>query len=471
MAETGEPLSDRELAVLECLVDGSTNREIAQSLHISHNTVKVHLRNIFTKLDVSSRTEATAVALQKGLLSLPGLESTEDDQEAMSAAPEAASLETAGVETEVLTAESSVAQVDNAVTAPPTADPLPRWRILSLSLGGLLLLVILLLVVLQILDVGDPQATGEESVQIPLAQIGDSRWFRSPSLPQPISNMALATVGLNLYQIGGEVPAGTVNLVNIYETDTGQWMAGAAKPTAVADATAAVLFGEIFVPGGRLADGQPTAVVEAYSPANNAWRPVAPLPVPISGGLALSNGSLLYLFGGWDGESYLADVLVYNPSTNVWESLPPMSEPRALATGGLLSGEFFVVGGRNEQGELAVCENYDPETAAWNSCPDMNRPRAGAGAAVLVNNLLYVIGGGIEEQTLDSEVFNIELASWQLVDMPMLESESWHHLAVANIETQIFVFGGKQGETILDEGYVFSPFVHQTFLPAVGAEE
>jgi DNA-binding CsgD family transcriptional regulator len=471
MAESGESLSDRELAVLECLVDGSTNREIAQNLHISHNTVKVHLRNIFTKLEVSSRTEATAVALQKGLLSLPGLGTTDEEGVAVGENQESALTETAEAASPTHS-ETAAAQTTPAV---PKAEPAPRWRTISLALGGLLLLIVLVFVGIQLIGSTGSETPNGEATQIPLeVPIGDTRWFTLPTLPQPISNMALATVGLNLYQIGGEVPAGVVNLINIYETDSRQWVAGAAKTTAVADTTAAVLFGEIFVIGGRLADGRPTAVVEAYSPTNNAWRPIASLPTPTSGGLALSNGSTIYLFGGWDGESYLADGYVYNLNTDVWESLPPMSEARAFATGGLLSGAFYVVGGQNERGELAFCEYYDPDAGSWADCPAMNHPRAGAGAAVLVaegNNLLYVIGGGIETDTLDSEVYDLEMDAWEPVEMPMLEGESWHNLAVANIETRIFVFGGRQGESILDKSYVFSPFVHQTFLPAVGTEE
>jgi DNA-binding CsgD family transcriptional regulator/N-acetylneuraminic acid mutarotase len=465
MAESGETLSDRELAVLECLVDGSTNREIAQSLHISPNTVKVHLRNIFTKLDVNSRTEATAVALQKGLLSLPGLETTDEetDESSQPAKPDPITSGFLYRQLPVTTYQS---------TQPIAAtERSHRWRTLSLALGGLLILVLLALVAIQFFS-GDILSRGG---QTPIEeQIGDTRWYKSANLPRPTTNMALATVGLNLYQIGGEVSAGVVNLVNIYETDSGQWRSGATKPTAVADASAAVLFGEIFVIGGRLADGQPTAIVEAYSPTNNAWRQVPPLPKPTSGLLALSNGNTIYLFGGWDGTSYLTDSYRYDLNSDTWESLPSMPTQRAYATGGLLAGSFYVVGGQNAGGELAVCEYFDPAEESWTECPKMNHPRSGAGAAALVSegsNQLYVIGGGIESETVESEVYDSTMRIWRPVDMPMLEGQSWHNLAVSNIETRIFAFGGMQGDAIIEQSYVFSPFIHQTFLPAVGAEE
>ncbi|MEM9777934.1 MAG: response regulator transcription factor, partial [Chloroflexota bacterium] len=77
MAELDEPLSDREQEVLELLAQGTTNKEIAASLFISPNTVKVHLRNINTKLGAKSRTEASRIALERGLVVIPGMEPVE----------------------------------------------------------------------------------------------------------------------------------------------------------------------------------------------------------------------------------------------------------------------------------------------------------------------------------------------------------------------------------------------------------
>ena len=61
-------LSKREVEVMELVLDGCRNKEIADSLSISQETVRVHLRTIFTKLDVHDRTAAVKVALRRGIV-------------------------------------------------------------------------------------------------------------------------------------------------------------------------------------------------------------------------------------------------------------------------------------------------------------------------------------------------------------------------------------------------------------------
>ena len=65
-----EGLTGRELEVLQLVGKGKTNKEIARDLYISDRTVQAHLGNIFSKLQVSSRTEAVMYAVHKGWISV-----------------------------------------------------------------------------------------------------------------------------------------------------------------------------------------------------------------------------------------------------------------------------------------------------------------------------------------------------------------------------------------------------------------
>jgi LuxR family maltose regulon positive regulatory protein len=67
-SELVEPLSEREVEVLEHIAIGLSNREIAERLYLSLNTIKVHTRNLYGKLGVNSRTQAVAKARELGIL-------------------------------------------------------------------------------------------------------------------------------------------------------------------------------------------------------------------------------------------------------------------------------------------------------------------------------------------------------------------------------------------------------------------
>jgi two-component system, NarL family, response regulator LiaR len=70
-AKPDHHLTERELEVLELMVEGLTNPAIAETLVVSRSTVKFHVSSILAKLGVATRTEAVAVAVQEGLVGQP----------------------------------------------------------------------------------------------------------------------------------------------------------------------------------------------------------------------------------------------------------------------------------------------------------------------------------------------------------------------------------------------------------------
>jgi len=452
MAESGETLSERELDVLLCVSSGASNKQIASELSISQNTVKVHLRNIFTKLNVSSRTEATTAAIQKGIISVPRVESPPTSEEIQTATEPAVE--------QASTVESLAADIDQ--------PPKRGWRMPLLLLLLLISMIAILFLGLQVINDGQSTMTPEPFEE---TAAGDSRWMASRPMLEGRANMAVASVGLDIYQIGGETAAGVDGKVNVFDSLERIWREAAEKPTAVADASAVELYGELYVAGGRLPDGQPTAAVEAYSPSQDAWRPIASLPQPLSGGLTLSDGAFLYVFGGWDGKEFLDNAFKYDPSADSWRPLPSMPLARAFTTGGALTGKLAIVGGANEQGQLPSCQIFDPAIEAWSTCPDMLQPRGAAGSAVLLNKL-YVIGGGLDskDEVSFSEVYDPNSETWQVVNTPMLEDGAgWSHAGIGHVEARIYALGGRQGDAYLDDTLIYAPLVYQTFIPAASS--
>ncbi len=73
MEADAEHLSGREIDVIRLAAKGLTNKEIADNLHLSYRTIEGHLRDIFNKLGVGSRTEAVLYGLKKGWFTLEEL--------------------------------------------------------------------------------------------------------------------------------------------------------------------------------------------------------------------------------------------------------------------------------------------------------------------------------------------------------------------------------------------------------------
>jgi DNA-binding CsgD family transcriptional regulator/N-acetylneuraminic acid mutarotase len=477
MAERGEPLSERELDVLRRLTVGESNKAIADGLSISPLTVKTHLRNIYTKLGVSTRTEALNVALQQRLIAVavetPVVEATAVETEVgPPALVEAAAGPTdglppapdaAGDGTALATTPNAAPSVAPATAHPPATGH--RWRAISLALLALLVLTAATLAFVQWQSGALLGGAAEPFAETTL---GDSRWLSSRPLPQPRAGRAVVALGLDVYAIGGEVADGVVDDVDVFDTKALAWRQAAAKPTGVSEATAAELFGELYVPGGRLADGQPTANVEVYSPSQDAWRRAAPLPQPIAGGLALADGGFLYLIGGWGAAGALESVYLYDPVADSWRPVAPLPQPRAEAAGGALTGRLYVVGGSDGDIEQASCYSYDPPRDTWETCPEMLQPRADAGSTVLLNKL-YVIGGTTGDTAGHGEVYDPNTRTWTVLNAPP-GVVAWGAPGVTHVETRIYAVGGRQDGALSDATLVYSPFAYQTYIPAAPSE-
>ena len=65
-----EALTPREVEVLRHIADGNRNRDIADRLFITEETVKVHIKHIMEKLGAADRTQAVAIAVRRGIIEL-----------------------------------------------------------------------------------------------------------------------------------------------------------------------------------------------------------------------------------------------------------------------------------------------------------------------------------------------------------------------------------------------------------------
>ena len=443
------PLSEREIEVMKLVALGKTNQQIARDLSISPNTVKVHLRNIFEKLGVQSRTEATMEAVRRGWVSVgeaiaaPADEKA--DQDDLAAAGEMAGGNG------VALAAAVASPMPEAAEPAPYRPPIARWqRVYMVAIAALLFMALLAPIwwqsrsqaatVTPFSDVGQVQMA-------PAARPKVSRWIGRAALPEPTDRLALATDGSKLYTIGGETSGGITDRVAIYDPRGNGWAAGAPKPTPVANAAAIWLRDRIYVPGGTTADGMPTDAVEVYDPKTDTWEARAALPFPLAAyGSAVLDGKL-HLFGGWDGARYLADTLIYDPETDSWSTGTPMAEPRAFLAASSLLDRIYVVGGYDGQRELATVAAYDPAgegttAGPWSSRAPLSQPRGGLGLVAL-GQRLYAVGGGWTEPLAFNEQYDIKTGAWSRIETPAVGQ--WRNLALAALGNKLYAVGGWNG--------------------------
>jgi DNA-binding CsgD family transcriptional regulator len=414
------PLSDREMEILQLVATGATNQQVAQELIISVNTVKVHLRNIYSKLEVSSRTEATMLAVREGWVHVHGLE------------------DRAG-------GEETSAEVKQA-PLPSVLPHLERWPRISLAKRVSLVAATLLGVLVLFLPMAlQSRANGQNADPIrgvfPTADSGSSalRWHTRAQMPTPRTGLAVVADQGLIYAIAGISNDGATGKVEVYDPGMDAWDLRSPKPTPVGFVSAAVLGDKIYVPGGVGAMDQFTAVLEVYDPAQDRWETHTPIPEALGAyALAVLDGQI-YLFGGRNAQGYVASVYRYDPATDRWETLKPMSTPRGFLGAAAVGDRIYVTGGYDGKEEYKSCEAYDPVTDIWMPRAPMSLRRGGL-TLVTVREQLYAIGGGMDGYLAFNERYDPRTDTWNRIESPVMEQ--WQGLGAAFISPYVYAIGG-----------------------------
>ena len=461
MPEHGEPLTEREAELLQLVATGATNRQIGHALHISVNTVKVHVRNILAKLGASSRTEATMIAIKEGWVIVEGAEEPRGDD-----VPPAASSSPGAAAEDGGTADAV------APTQPPS-PPLPWPKRIALIAVPLLLAAVLVAMPTEatapqtaLRDDLPPDPPQEQSLSDGV-ESADSRWHRRAQMPTPRAYLALASVGGRLVAIGGRTPEGVTPAVEIYDPEADIWLRGQDKPTPAGYVSAAAIGSQVYVPGGCDSDFVPSQTVEVYTVETDSWESAGPLPAPrCAYAIAAREGEVLVI-GGWDGEGYVATVYAYDPAMDRWSEIAPLAEPRGFAAATTLDGRVYAAGGYDGQRELTACALLDPSASAWQPCPPLTVGRGGLGLVALGRQLFAVGGGGWQSYLGFSERFDPTTSSWHPVETPLIGE--WRSPGLGVVDYTIYAVGGWSGGYLsLNQAYDLLPY--RIFIPVSEAQ-
>ena len=399
-------LTEREVEILRLVATGASNKEIALALRISPNTVKVHLRNIFDKINVASRTEATLYALR--MVKDHGLDLPET-------------------------------QPENQVIKPISWWKKNRLR-LAFAIAGVILLVTITLLLTQSLWQIAPPAD--------LQVAGPVRWQLEASLPEGRSGMAAVLYEGQIYMAGGVTSQGVSPALLRYDVDSGKWEQRSPLQVAVRNVQAGVLGERIFFPGGCREDGFPTRQLQVYDPRLDHWDTAAPLPEALCGYALVEMEGKLYLFGGWDGTRVSERVFSYDPAADAWVKGGDMPAPAAYAAALVADGKLYVIGGFDGKQALTANRIYFPSRdqageKSWEEGAALPGGRYAMGAASLAGTL-YLVGGKDQAgNSLASLQYLPGAGQWLAFEAPPEAAGGFP--ALLPVETRLHLLGGEVG--------------------------
>ncbi len=430
-------LSDRERDILKLVATGVSNKEIARELHISTNTVKVHLRNIFAKINVYSRTEATLYAIEHGIVDTPGNQEVQDGSNAFKK---------------------------------ETIYSRRRWIYLS---------VIALIILTTSYVTWFSLQSKKNSPPAPLSSIAtptnQPRWQKHAPLPEGRAGMAAAVYENQIYLFAGETKNGITNTALKYDIETDQWHSITDKPTPVTDIQAAMIGEKIYIPGGWTGN-EAIQKMEVYDPRSDSWEEKASIPKARSGYALTSLEGKLFLFGGSDGENVTDNVYSYNPTYNEWTEMRPMLVPGAFINAVSSGTKIYLIGGWNGNQALTRTVSYIPARDLsgdnpWIELLPLPQPLCFHAAVELINSI-YVIGEINSRCNIQNDVrkqkiiYQYQILNNRWVDFEENSTVINYNFSLVGISNMIYYIGGYEDKTLSRQNLSYIP-IYLSTLPLI----
>ena len=438
------PLSNRELEILKLVAQGKSNKELASELFISVNTVKVHLSNIFQKLNVSSRAEAIVYAIETGLIESPRQETPEPQ-----------------IITEFIEAE-----------APKWLTWLRKfWWIPAIAL--ILLIIGLSIVISRSPLLNTPTPTPDPFYSI----ITQNRWQDLEVIQPPRTNLAAASYRQQIFAIGGETLEGISALNQSFNTRNDQWVRHTPKPTPVKDASAIVLSGNIFVFGGELSDGQTSNVLEVYNIESDTWVNKKPAPIALSRYAATSYEGKIYFFGGWNGHTLSDNTLIYDPTKDTWTTgtTSPVSFADAFAV--VANDRIMVIGGTQNSSKnadeptqtITTLQIFTPSNGnnakqTWSEPLSVFESKKILAVQSIGDSI--VVFSVLEDEQLLISYYSIHNETW-MHNIESSQTRILNHAATASQAGAVYFIGGLEPAGAFSSNFARYQAIFTIMLPAI----
>ncbi len=274
-------------------------------------------------------------------------------------------------------------------------------------------------------------------------------WMDVAPMPTPRAFPSVAVLNGQIYVIGGRNANGTeLDVVERYDPVSNTWSAVEALRNARFNASATVFNGQILLTGGREV-GELTDDAEVYDPIDARWESFDHLQDKREGHGVFSVGGDVYVFGGLnEALQYRDDAEVYNEGTGNWDDYGfwVLNQPRA-AFGAIPEGNgVLIFGGFGPFGPVAGVEFYVPNQTG-ESRATMPGPR-GSLASAKAGNLIFAIGGrnagGSVVGRVDAYNSNVnQWATWPSLPEPR------EGAVAAGVGNDLYVFGGQTDTGVL----------------------